>query len=723
MKGGGLKDMRTRMSRRADISKGCLGSRASASRESRAPSRDEKGFSLIELIIVISIIPIIVGAISGGLIAVLSLQNGVSSRLADTADAQVVSSTFIKDVQSATFITTKSSSSPQCGSSTYTQLLGLQWGNTPGSSSDPSTLVSYDIVPVTVGSTTTYSLVREYCTQGNYATPSSSATVSYDIAATQPPPCYSGAACNPYDLVHNPQIGWTSPSATVGVALVMPVVRFVITEVQSGLVVTLAANSRSWTPAAAQGITGPAFSPLTLLDQTVPSLTLNSASVLTVTGTGTTGKSVAFASTSDGAGTISIDGDLNAQAVFTEDPNLASLSGPGLGGSTPEYYAASIGDPLSSLFNSSTAPTAASPWPLSGTSCSKSGLTYTCGSGLYNADPGFPSGSTVCFCDAFGTYEFAQTFVIPTNSTMTFDKGEYVFDGSPAIAPGSALGNQTLTWTSTPPASPSTTSPNNTYTPTATSNAGLPVTFTSETTSVCTVASGVVTFKSNGICLIDGNQPGNNSWNPADQIQQVIPIPKSANTPQTITVSTTKPSPATINSTYTPAATASSTLAVSFAVTPSSVCSLTGGVVTFTAAGTCLINASQSGGSKNGKTYLQAPVVQQAVVVIAGSGATTITGNNVLFYVPSSGGSIDFGNTASVTLTPLASGMSIWDASSGQVTINNVANNRNSFGGIYAPGGNVNVTSNSLTGSMSVMFVVANTMSMAAQTTLNVTGP
>jgi hypothetical protein len=119
-------------------------------------------------------------------------------------------------------------------------------------------------------------------------------------------------------------------------------------------------------------------------------------------------------------------------------------------------------------------------------------------------------------------------------------------------------------------------------------------------------------------------------------------------------------------------------------------------------------------------------VAQQAVVVIAGTGATTITGNNVLFYVRPSGGSIDFGPSTSVDLTPLASGLSIWDASSNpaaSVTINNVAANRNTYGGIYVPGGNVNATSSSLSGTMSVMFIVAQTLTMSPTTTLNVTGP
>ena len=176
-------------------------------------------------------------------------------------------------------------------------------------------------------------------------------------------------------------------------------------------------------------------------------------------------------------------------------------------------------------------------------------------------------------------------------------------------------------------------------------------------------------------------------------------------------------------SVYTPTATAGTGVTVTFAVTGS--CSINGSsVVTFTGAGTCDINANQGG---NG-TYLQAPEAQQAIVVIAGTGATTITGNNVLFYVPPSGGSVDFGSTASVELTPLGSGLAIWDASSNSattVTITNVATSRNTYGGIYIPGGTVHATSSPgvYTGSMSVMFIVAQNLIMDQQLTLNVTGP
>jgi hypothetical protein len=149
---------------------------------------------------------------------------------------------------------------------------------------------------------------------------------------------------------------------------------------------------------------------------------------------------------------------------------------------------------------------------------------------------------------------------------------------------------------------------------------------------------------------------------------------------------------------------------------------MAGGIVTFNAAGTCDVNASQAGTS----TFLQAPVSQQAIVVIPGTGTTFITGNNILFYVRPTGGSVNFGNTSSVQLTPLASGLTIWDASTSgtaSVTLTNIGTSINTYGGIYIPDGSVNVTSTSYASNLSAMFIVAQTMNMGSKIILNVTGP
>jgi len=155
------------------------------------PRRDaEHGFTLVELLITVTILPMVVGALAVGLMSVFSLQSGVSSRLSHTGDAQVVTANYQKDVQGASQITTASSSSPECGPGVGTQLLGLQYAlDTSGDANSGSYLVrvSYVSVPVVGATSTTYSLERLYCT--NYSqTPSSTSVLAYDLASSEAPP-------------------------------------------------------------------------------------------------------------------------------------------------------------------------------------------------------------------------------------------------------------------------------------------------------------------------------------------------------------------------------------------------------------------------------------------------------------------------------------------------------------------------------------------------------
>jgi prepilin-type N-terminal cleavage/methylation domain-containing protein len=171
------------------------------SRTNQRVSRDEGGFTLIELIVVVAIMPIIVGALSIGLVSILSLQSGVSGRVADSGDAQVVSVNFGNDVQSAANLTTVATA--QCGSGK--QLLGLEWG--PGTQPGHfQTVVSYVLVANANGQTS--SLIRQYCTGGS-STPTSSNTMSSDVPNTS-----SAATIAPTSSNTAAMSGWT-PTAGV----------------------------------------------------------------------------------------------------------------------------------------------------------------------------------------------------------------------------------------------------------------------------------------------------------------------------------------------------------------------------------------------------------------------------------------------------------------------------------------------------------------------------
>jgi hypothetical protein len=105
----------------------------------------------------------------------------------------------------------------------------------------------------------------------------------------------------------------------------------------------------------------------------------------------------------------------------------------------------------------------------------------------------------------------------PYNTTMTATNAA---DGNTGTFPvsGTAAIAQTITVTSP---SAATTKVNFGVAPVAlaaTASSGLPVAFTSTTTSVCTgVSTGTVTFVSNGTCTIDANQAGNSDYAPAPQ--------------------------------------------------------------------------------------------------------------------------------------------------------------------------------------------------------------
>jgi prepilin-type N-terminal cleavage/methylation domain-containing protein len=161
----------------------------------RGKNRSENGFSLIELLIVITILPLIVGALALGLVSVLSLQSGIANRLSDTGDAQVISANYEKDIQGAQYLTTDSSSTPQCGSGTGTQLLGLE-SDLNQTTGVFQTDISY--VSVHSGTSATYALRRLECTSGSL-TPSSDSTLAFGLPSGQAPPtvtCVTGQAAS-----------------------------------------------------------------------------------------------------------------------------------------------------------------------------------------------------------------------------------------------------------------------------------------------------------------------------------------------------------------------------------------------------------------------------------------------------------------------------------------------------------------------------------------------
>jgi len=154
----------------------------------------------------------------------------------------------------------------------------------------------------------------------------------------------------------------------------------------------------------------------------------------------------------------------------------------------------------------------------------------------------------------------------------------------------------------------------------ATASSGLPVTFSSETQSVCTVSGTTATMIAEGTCTIEAEQAGNVEYPPAAAVSQNITVNGKSQTisfanPGTQTMGTAVPALS---------ATASSGLPVSFASQTAAVCMVSGTTVTLLTAGTCSIQATQAGNT----TYAAATPVTQSFTVNAALLAQTITFNN-----------------------------------------------------------------------------------------------
>jgi hypothetical protein len=175
-------------------------------------------------------------------------------------------------------------------------------------------------------------------------------------------------------------------------------------------------------------------------------------------------------------------------------------------------------------------------------------------------------------------------------------------------------GSQTITFTA-PPTSTPAQSP---VTVSATASSGLPVSFSSSTTSVCTVSGVTVTLLTTGICTIQADQAGSALFNAAAPVLQSFSVVSGPGA-QTITFSpiadvTVGQSPLVVS------ATASSGLPVSFSSTTTSVCTVSGASVSLLTPGTCTLQADQAGNA----SYNSAPSVQQSFAITATAGGIVL---------------------------------------------------------------------------------------------------
>jgi uncharacterized repeat protein (TIGR01451 family) len=141
----------------------------------------------------------------------------------------------------------------------------------------------------------------------------------------------------------------------------------------------------------------------------------------------------------------------------------------------------------------------------------------------------------------------------------------------------------------------------------ATATSGLPVSFASSTSSVCTVAGALLTVTGGGTCVVQASQSGDSNFAQAAPVVRSFSVLQA---PQTITFGPLPPlafggGPVSL------AATSTSGLAVTFVSLTPETCTIAAGALQAIAGGTCSVQARQAGDGN----YLAAAPVSQSVVI------------------------------------------------------------------------------------------------------------
>lgn len=175
---------------------------------------------------------------------------------------------------------------------------------------------------------------------------------------------------------------------------------------------------------------------------------------------------------------------------------------------------------------------------------------------------------------------------------------------------------------------------------TASASSGLPVTFTAQPASVCTITGKMLTPLATGSCTVTASQAGNTEFAAAADVPRSFDIQPPVLLEQAISFTSSVPAGVTVGESYEAVATGGASgnpVTFSIAVDTATVCAIKddGHTVRFVAEGLCTIHADQAGNAQ----YAPAPQAQQNVEVaplarpdppqLISAGEGTITGTAI----------------------------------------------------------------------------------------------
>jgi ribosomal protein S11 len=336
------------------------------------------------------------------------------------------------------------------------------------------------------------------------------------------------------------------------------------------------------------------------------SVTMTATIKATLTGTPT--GSVVFWNGATNLGTAKLSGGIATLSTTALPLGALTLQASFLGST---YYAATNSAPFDQTVNESTTTTvSSSPNPAAfGQSVTLTATVAPSNSGTPTGTVGFyVSGNFVGSAPMSGSVATVATTFVPGSYAITaVYSGDATYlssTSSNTLTETVAKASQTITF----PAITGTQYALSNLALTATASSGLPISYSSTTTTVCTVSGGTLSLLTSGTCVVHAAQAGNSDYSAAATVAQSFAVHAVS---QTITFPAITQTPFALTQ-ITLVATATSGLPVTITSITPTVCTVSGFTASLLVPGTCVLHAAQAGNSD----YSPAPTLAQDFTVV-----------------------------------------------------------------------------------------------------------